>query len=243
MGPGFGLGWKNDRGRLRCAKSAVKRSFPTIILVLLCACGGARLRAAETALSALKVLPKEAAANVVAIHAFEGKPLPERWHIMTYDEAAENGVHEYVVADGEIIASRSVSQFAEELKADDVVGGEAVKFDADKAAKLAEKYTQANKVKAAFYNYELKRDGPRAAPLWHIGCFDENGESLGTVVVSASKGTVVAHDGLPILPGSEKTETKLTSRDVRRAEPVRPRMQQPPPDNRGLFDRIFGGPR
>lgn len=220
----------------------MKRSFLTFVLLLLCVCAAPRLRAAETALSALKVLPKEAAANVVTIHAFEGKPLPERWHIMTFDEKAENGVHEYVVADGEIIASRSVSQFAEELKADDVVGGEAVKIDTDKAAKLAEKYTQANKVKAAFFNYELKRDGPRAAPLWHIGCFDENGESLGTVVVSATKGTVVAHDGLPIQPGSEKPETKLTSRDdrVRRAEPVRPRMQPPPENRGGFFDRIFG---
>jgi hypothetical protein len=223
----------------------VTRRLNILLALLLCAGGLARSLAVETALSALKVLPREAAANVVTIHAFEGKPLPDRWHIMTYDADAQNGVHEYVVADGEIIASRNVSQFAEELKAEDVVGAEAVKFDADKAMKLAEKYTQANKVKAAFYNYELKRDGPRAAPLWHIGCFDENGESLGTVVVSASKGSVVAHDGLPIQPGADKPDTKLTDRRVetRRAEPVRPRMQPQPENRGGFFDRLFGGGR
>src|SRR5215210_7382472 len=76
---------------------------------------------APTALGALKALPKGEARRVARIQAFEGTPTPERWHILVHDPDSENGLHEYVVAGGEVVASREISQFAEELKPEDVI--------------------------------------------------------------------------------------------------------------------------
>ena len=158
---------------------------------------------AETALDAVKELPKEQAGRVAMIEARDGTPDPERWYILTQDPTADNGVREFVVSNGEIVASRSVSQFAESLKADDMLGAQPVKIDSDKAAKLA--YAEANGAVVTSMNYELKKDGSEAAPAWTISCLDDKGNKVGTVVVTAGKGNVVSHEGFALEPEPEAT--------------------------------------
>lgn len=166
---------------------------------------GARAAFAETALDAVKELPKEQAGRIARIEARDGTPSPDRWYILTQDPAAENGVHEFVVTDGEIVASRSVSQFAESLTADDILGGQPMKIDSDKAAKVAKAYAEANGAVVASMNYELKKDGTDAAPAWTISCMDEKGNKVGAVIVTAGKGNVVSHEGFTLEPETETT--------------------------------------
>jgi hypothetical protein len=160
---------------------------------------------AETALDAVKQLPKDAAARIARIEAREGTPEPDRWYILTQDPAADNGVHEFVVSNGEIVASRSISQFAESLKPEDILGDAALNIDSDKAAKMARDYAEANGAVVASMNYELKKDGTDAAPAWTVSCMDEKGNKVGTVVVTAGKGNVVSHDGFTLEPEPEAT--------------------------------------
>src|SRR5476651_2049546 len=105
----------------------------------------------------------------------DGKPAPERWHILVNDPKDENGLHEYVVAGGEVVASRNLSQFAESLKPTDVMGTSGLKIDSDKVAALAQQYAAANNVTVASLNYALKKEGAEAAPLWNVTCLDETG--------------------------------------------------------------------
>jgi hypothetical protein len=215
--------------------------FTLMALLLVPALALAETR--QTALAALKVLPKDAADNLVSIHSFEGTPMPPRWHFMVHDPKQPNGVHEYVVSDGEIVASRNVSQFADELKPTDVIGAESVKVDTDRVVKLAEKFAQTNKEKAVAFDYELKKDGEGAVPLWHITCMDENGESIGTLVLTATKAGIVSHDGFAKIPGAdEKPQAPREERrpEVRRAEPAR-RPPPPTPPRGNFFKRVFGG--
>jgi hypothetical protein len=151
-------------------------------------------------LEALKLLPKGEAKRVARIEAREGKPAPSRWHLLVHAPEEATGVREYVIAGDEIVASRNVSQFAESLKESDVVGAEAIRIDSDKASKLAQQYALANNATVAVMDYELMREGDGAAPLWKISCLDESGKTVGTLVLTASKGTVVSHDGFPIEP-------------------------------------------
>lgn len=213
-----------------------------------------------TALQAVKLLPKDAWSRLAMVEAFEGAPVPERWHILVHDTREENGLHEYVIANGEIVASRAVSQFADDLKADDIIGNESVKFDSDRAANLAEAYADANKLAVATYNYELKKDGEGATPLWKVTCVDAKGDEVGKLTVSASKGTVVKREGFAVEPVLHNGLTKkefaaadakwerdraargkkvVTSQQrVLRAEPPPPEQQRP-----GFLGRIFGGGR
>jgi len=223
-----------------------------------------------TAMQAVKLLPKDVPPRLARIAGFEGGPVPERWHILVHDTREENGLHEYVVANGEIVASRAVSQFAEELKSDDIIGADAVKIDSDRAASIALQYAEANKLRMVSCNYELKKDGEGAVPLWRITCLDAKGEELGQIQLTATRGNVVRHEGFPVEPSSAEMQKqtaatsaaaqkqaremqKLQQQQVRRGAPLAGEKPPPPPpatpeERPGFFQRagssvgrIFGG--
>jgi hypothetical protein len=170
------------------------------VLLITLAVALGRLANAETALDAIAKLPKDAASQVARIEGRDGAPEPGRWYILTYDGTAENGLREYVVSKGKVVAARTVSQFAETLKSDDVIGAEAVKFDSDKAGKTLRAYAEANGLSVATMNYELKRRSATGTPVWAVSGFDKEGQRLGYVVLTADKGMVAIYDGFKIEP-------------------------------------------
>ena len=237
----------------------MRLSFSASLLLLFAAPLRAETEPANSALAALKLLPRGEAKRLARIEARDGTPVPERWYFIVHDPKSETGVHEYVVAGGEIVASRDVSQFAENLRVEDVVGGDALKVNSDRAAKLAQQYALANDVNVTAMQYELKKDGAAAAPLWRVTCLGEDGTEFGRLVISAGKGTVVSHEGFaaeppppaPPAPATPNPVEKLrqpaavaivpkaTPIPVAVAIPVEP-AATPPPKKSGLIDRLFG---
>ncbi len=201
---------------------------PSILLGMLLCLGSAAAfaeHAPTTALGAIKLLPKGCAPRVALVEAREGKPIPERWHILVHDPKEENGLHEYVVAGGEIVASRSLSQFAESISKDDVFG-ESVKVDSDRAAKLAQKYAEANGKSPTEMNFELRKGGDAAAPTWNVTCLDAAGNDLGHLVLTATKGTVVSHEGFDAEPPSSDKIDKAEKTD-KSDKPEKPKAEKP----------------
>lgn len=184
------------------------RRFTALLFLLLLA--AAPLRAQMSALDALRLLPRGDGKRLARIVARDGTPVPERWHFLVHDAKAENGLREYVVAGGEVVASREVSQFAEGLRAEDVVGADAVKVDSDRAAKQVQQYAELNKLTVKTLHFELKKSA--TGPLWTVACLDAAGKEVGQLVISASRGTVVSHPGFaaeptplpPITPAPEE---------------------------------------
>jgi hypothetical protein len=204
---------------------------PLISAFLLALFAGAALCQAAadaqgSALNAIKQLPRGEAKKIARIEAREGTPVPERWHILVNDPKDQNGLHEYVVAGGEVVASRNLSQFAESLKPTDVIGSSVVKVDSDKLSLLAQQYAQANNVTIATINYTLSKEGTDAVPLWTLTCLDEAGKQLGQIVVSAGRGNVVSHEGFTADPGSNaQVETESVAENE-------PRHKHKPPPRR-----------
>lgn len=202
------------------------------------------------ALAAIKQLPKGEAKRIARIEAHEGTPAPERWHVLVYDPKDENGLHEYVVAGGEVVASRNISQFAESLKPDEIIGSSPLKIDSDQVASLAQQYALANGVNIASLNYVLKKEGADAAPLWDVTCIDELGKELGHVIVSAGKGNVVSHEGFTAEPGAaiqmadaQSTEENAGNEGVRHHGRKQPRARNvsaptAEPQKKDVFSRI-----
>lgn len=174
-----------------------------VVLVVLAPAASPLLRAAvegQTALAAVKLIPRDKAANLARIEARGGTPEPDRWYLIVHAPEDENGLREFVIANNEIVASRPVSQFTESIKSRDVIGRVAVKIDSDRVAKLARQYAQANNLAISTMNYELKKDGEHATPVWKVSCLDENGRRVGELRVTAGKGNVVSHDGFAVKP-------------------------------------------
>ena len=145
-----------------------------------------------------------------------GAPDPERWYILVYDGTAQNGVHEFVVADGQVVASRALSQFADSLMPDDVIDASAIKTDSAQAAKQAGVYAGANGVSATSINYELKKSADNSAPAWKLSCLNEAGDSIGEIVITAARGEVVSHSGFAHAP--KEAASAATPRPARHAK-------------------------
>ena len=153
-----------------------------------------------TALAALKLLPKDAAKRLARIEAREGAPWPERWYFLVHDPATPLGLREYVVADGALAATRTLSQFADALKPADVIGADAVKFDSDAVASLAARYSVANGARFGSVNFELGKYGEKSAPAWRATVLNDKGDALGVLIITALKGVVERHDGFDNKP-------------------------------------------
>jgi hypothetical protein len=196
---------------------------PLVFLTaVLCLAGTSLVSAREsanTALNAIKQLPRGEYKRIARIEGRDGAPTPERWHIIVHDPKDENGVHEYVVAGGEVVASRTVSQFVEYVKADDILRESMVKVDSDKLGALATEYAAVNNVPVASFNYALKKEGVDAVPLWVVTCFDDQERQVGQLVVSAGKGTVISHDGFTADPSPEVLARLETQSDDKRYYP------------------------
>jgi len=232
---------------------------PTFTAIILIAASATSLHAqnATTALNAIKLLPKGESKRIARIEAREGSPTPERWYILVHNPSEESGLHEYVVADGKVVASRSLSQFAEGLKPEEVIGNEALHLDSDRAGKVARQYALANNVVPATYNYQLRKDADDGTPVWNVTCIDSAGKALGGVVVTAdsAKASVLSHTGFSLEPLPEKNQRiepgddngsdgdslrMARKRYVVRARAAQPMRQPAVSEKPNFFQRLFG---
>jgi len=188
---------------------------------------------ASTALEAVKLLPPGKAAKIAWIEGREGNPEPDRWYLIVEDEFDENGLHEYVVAGSEIVASRSISQFVSSLKPEDIVGAGSIKVDSSSAGRIAAEYAAANGMKFSKLNFRLKREGeqPVEEPVWKVTCLDESGSVVGEVALNATNGTVLSHDGFASAPAPAPRSASV--RKKRRVVVAEPLPIAAPPDNEG----------
>jgi len=161
-----------------------------------------------TAFEALRLLPPEIGRRIAIIEGREGAPVPERWYLVVYDPAQENHLVEYVVADHRVVAARTLSQFAEQLSADQVIPTDSPLFNSDQASQLAQQFAQANNVRIPKMNYELKKEGVGAAPLWKITCLDDNSTAFAQVTFAAASGMVVRSDGFNFSPNRYASEPR-----------------------------------
>ena len=79
----------------------------------------------------------------------------------------------------------------------------------------------------AAMQYELKKEGAAAVPLWNVTCLDEAGKELGHLVVSAGKGTVVSHEGFAAEPPPPVPPVPVAT-----PIPAPPRPATPRPEDR-----------
>ena len=172
------------------------------ILFFLCTIAVAA-RADNTALAALKLLPKDVAKRLARIEARDGRPQPERWYLLVHDPAAPNGMREIVVTGGKLAASRTLSQFADSLQPAEVVGAASVKVDSDMIVRLVASFVVANGARFGALSYELGKDVPTGIPHWRVAILDPKGVQVGVLVIDASKGTVLSHEGFEKEPASE----------------------------------------
>ena len=220
-----------------------------------------------TAIGALGLLPAEAANHVARIEGPDGRPFPERWYVLVHDAAAPRGLREFVFSGGKLVTGRTLSQFADTLSADDVIPASAVKINNDQAAGIAAQFAIANNKQMGSVRYELARGAVPGVPVWRLTCMGPDGQTIGTLTLHATKGSLLSFQGfekspLPVeaeaaadVPPTDPTVAAKTTKPTKPAtsgtttgtntaatnRPVRatPVKRQPtPPPKQGPIDRI-----
>lgn len=193
----------------------ISRLLASLLIVapVLCASAADQI----SALAASQALSKTQQRSIARLSARSGKPSPEAWTIAVYDSKAPKGVRELTVASGTILSSKTKSDLALKLGKTDVVGVDSLRIDSDQVAELTAGYASANQLVPAAFDYDLRKEGEDAAPLWTVIAYDEAGTRLGTIVVAANSGAVISHEGFVQAP-----EEKDLTAEVAGAETAAP---------------------
>ena len=156
-----------------------------------------------TAIGALALLPKDVATRVARVEGPEGHPFPDRWYVLTHEPAFPTGLREFVICEGKVVANRGLSQFADRISAEDVVGSAVVKLNSPEAAGIAAQFALHNGQLIGSIRYELlKLD---SVPAWRLTCRGQDGGVLGTVVLHATTRAVLSFDGFAKSPLEEES--------------------------------------
>jgi hypothetical protein len=172
-----------------------------------------------SALGAINLLPKDAAARVARIEGPDGRPFPERWYVLVHDPATPRGLREYVIGGGKVIANRALSQFADSVLADEVVGSAPLKMNNDEAAGIAAQFARYNNQQLGGVRYEYFKSIDPPAPVWRLTSTDAKGKTLGTIVLHATKGTLLSFQGFEKSPMTPAPESATGVPTVQASEP------------------------
>jgi hypothetical protein len=175
-----------------------------------------------TAIGALNLLGKEAAAQVARIEARDGHPFPDRWYILVHDAAQPRGLREFVFSGGKLVGGRTLSQFADSITADEVIGASAIKVNSDQAAGVAAQFAVFNNARLGTVQYELFKSSTPPAPVWRLTCHGSDGESLGTILLHATKGSLLGFQGFAKSPIVPETIVATEPPPTKPAEPAAP---------------------
>jgi hypothetical protein len=179
-----------------------------------------------SALAASQTLSKTQQQSIARLSARAGKPSPESWTIVIFDPKTPKGVREFTVSSETIISSKTKSNLALKLVKADVIGLDGLRIDSDQVAELTASYASANRLVPAAFDYDLRKEGSDAAPLWTVVAYDEAGTRLGTIVVAANSGAIISHEGFAQTP----EQRDLTS-EVASNQPTKEEATEPPSDS------------
>lgn len=187
-----------------------------VVAPAICACAAEQI----SALAASQALSEVQQRSIARLSARGGKPSPEAWTIVVHDSKAPKGVREFTVSSGTIVSSRAKSDIALKLTKTDVIGLDALRIDSDQVAELTAGYASANQLVPAAFDYDFRKEGQDAAPLWTVVALDEAGNRLGTIVVAANSGAVISHEGFAQVPEQRDLKADLASVESASGEPT-----------------------
>jgi hypothetical protein len=132
-----------------------------------------------------------------------------------------------VVSAGKLVGGRTLSQFADSVTADEVIGASAIKVNSDQAAGVAAQFAVHNNARLGTVQYELLKSSSPPAPVWRLTCHGAEGESLGTIVLHATKGSLLGFQGFAKSPIVPETIVAAEPPPAKPADPAGPATDRP----------------
>lgn len=177
-------GWSNKLMRFPM------RALVLGTLLVPCAAGAAPIGAYESLISVGRQKGDGFLDNLVEMRAVEGTPQPERWTLLFRDASARGGMREFVVTDKGIVSERAPLRTDDALLVAPTMPHAQLKLDSKGAFNEANKMATAAKLGFDSVSYRLRSsDG---APVWTLRLLDTSRREVGSLVLSATTGSVIA---------------------------------------------------
>ena len=141
---------------------------------------------------------------------------PRYWWIRFYDEQNLFKLRAVHIIGPEITRNIEPSNPFDGGNADHIIPTESLKYDSEKCITFMEKAAKENKIPLYSINTRLEKPYPgESNPIWYFEWFDEKGNSLGKINISATTGRVTEIVGLKIKDKRFQSVSKKTfSEDV-----------------------------
>jgi len=152
------------------------------------------------AVNAMLAIAPKYIEGIVLVTGKNGRPQPKKWVVVARDSNDLGTLHKITVEDGQVVADAQSMNVFEALRQDVSINPQTVQCDSPAAFAIAERYAAANQKVIGHADYALTIRGTDAAPIWTVNCFSSQGFFIGKVVLLATTGSVVSHQGFANSP-------------------------------------------
>jgi hypothetical protein len=171
----------------------------SILALLLLTASSAFAQQQLTAYDALKVVGKQvsrvALGRVISVTGVDGDPQPTRWSILVVDRHSAEGVREFQVANGRVVADGPPSTAVVGSTNAATIPTAKLNLDSSGAFSVASYTANTAHVNFDRVSYTL-RTGERGQPVWMVTLQDNARRPLGTIAINANKGNVTRVQGM-----------------------------------------------
>lgn len=168
-------------------------------LAFLLAASVARAQQQITAYDALKVVERQfnraAMKRVISVTGVDGDPQPTEWTVFIADRNAAGGVRELQVGDNGIVGNRAGSTGVTGSVEGATINTAQLNLDSDGAFEVANYTADKSHTNFDSVSYTL-RTNDRGTPVWIVTVHDQSHAPLGTIHISANRGTVTRVEGM-----------------------------------------------
>ncbi|MBV9127350.1 MAG: hypothetical protein JO117_04615 [Verrucomicrobia bacterium] len=182
--------------------------------------------------SALRLIGRELGSEnlgrVVEVSGREGVPQPFVWRVtLLPDRAGGDGLREIEVAGGRIVARRNISRISRPALGTVNAPMNLRDLNLDSSGAFTAADTQARKIRLSFdaLNYTLRADPATGKPVWNVQLLGAEHDDLGTLLISATDGSVLSTTGRIAAAGGGSGVTPPPA-----VEPGGPPPQPSPPN-------------
>lgn len=126
--------------------------------------------------------------NLLEVRAEVGQPMPEMWLILSRDTVQPNHVIEYAVREGRVVNIRRFQRNG----AVSLIAPHRVQISPLRAFQVAEQAAVDAGVGYHWANYLLVNNVRNNTPQWHLSLFNQQGNLVGEVWLSATNGRILS---------------------------------------------------
>jgi hypothetical protein len=137
--------------------------------------------------------------HLLEVECVNAKLRPRYWWIRFYDDSLFLKVRAVQMIGPEMIRNMEPANPFAGGNVDYIISPESLKYDSDRCIAFIERAAKENNIPLHSLNIRLKKPHPgESNPIWYFEWFDEKGDSLGKLNISATTGRVTEVVGLKI---------------------------------------------